>query len=174
VGRDVFYDDIEVVPIPYSCSNLVSNSDFETGDSRFWDISCRSCIDYDMFAQGADGSSYSLMTKKYSGHRIYQDLDTRCIIENQEFAITAKFRLLNATDLSGMTCAPSSKNRNDPTHCPTVAIYGEKCVGNNIRFYFFNEKDQLDWDPNSFNEYEKVFPVTGDLASCDVSLIFLK
>ena len=150
------------------------NSDFEEGDSSFWQASRKGSINIDISTLGAGASSYSLMTNKYTSNRVYQDLDTRCIIEDQEFLISAKFRLLNATDLvSGVKCSPSVKNKHDKNHCPTVAIYGSKCAVNDIRFYFFNEIDHIQWDPNGFNDFEKVFPITADLASCEVSYRFL-
>ena len=169
-NMNVFYDDISIVPIPQSCDDLVLNGDFEDGDSRFWLPSDRRRIDIDISSSGADGSQYSLMVSKYTSNRIRQSLDTRCLVEGQEFLISAKFKYLNATDLtSGLDCYPSVLNRGDRMHCPSVVVRGTDCVGDNLEYIFWNEIDQFTWDPNSFNNFEKVFPIGSDMASCEVS-----
>ena len=170
-NMNVFYDDISIVPIPKSCESLVLNGGFEGGDSRFWLPSDRRYIDTDIASFGANGSKYSLMVQKYTSNRIIQNLDTRCLVEGQEFVISAKFKLINATDLtSGVECTPSLVNVYDPKHCPTITIRGTECGGTNQEYVFWNDIDQFQWDPNDFNDYEKVFPVGADLALCEVSI----
>lgn len=166
----LFYDDISITPIPKACANLVTNGDFEVGDSRFWRPSDRRYIDVDISSLGAGESEHSLMIQKYTSHRIYQNLDTRCLVEGQEFQINAKFRLLNATDLaSGVECLPTMLNVGDSRHCPTVTVRGSACNGNNFDYVFWNEIAQFQWNPNDFNDYEKAFTITPELASCEVS-----
>ena len=169
-NMNVFYDDISIVPIPQSCENLLLNSDFEVGDSRFWLPSDRRYIDIDISSSGADGSQYSLMISKYTtSHKITQSLDTRCLVEGQEFLISAKFKYLNETDLaSGLDCYPSVLDVTNKMHCPAVTIRGTDCVGENLQYVLWNEIDQFTWDPNSFNSFEKVFPIGPDIASCEV------
>ena len=173
-SMNVYYYDVKTIPIPQSCSSLLMNSDFETGDSSFLEVSDRRSLHIDISTPGAGGSSYSLMAKIYtSRHSFYLKLDTRCIIENQEFFITAKFRLHNETNpVFGVECEPSIKNKNDANSCPSVAVYGSNCDGDNQRFYFFNEINQIQWNPTSFNDFKKAFPITANLASCKVSKIF--
>ena len=173
-NMNVFYDDISIVPIPQSCDNLVLNSDFEVGDSRFWLPSDRRQIHIDISPFGANGSEYSLMVKKYTtSDRIRQSIDTRCLVEGQEYLISAKFRYLNATDLtSGIDCYPSVLNLHDKMHCPTVKVRGTDCAGGDIQYVFWNEIDQFTWDPDTFNNFEKVFPIGSDIASCEVSHLF--
>ena len=77
----VFYDNISIVPIPKTCQNLILNSDFETGDSRFWLPSDRRYIHAEISNVGADGSQYSLMIDRYTSNRMRQTVDTRCMIE---------------------------------------------------------------------------------------------
>ena len=173
-AMNVFYDDFNIVPIPRSCQNLVLNGDFEAGNTRLWKTSSMSHIDVGVFALGANGSQYSVMTQpmqlSYNGHRIGQDLDTRCLEEGQEFLISAKFRLLDSTDLaSGVDCVPSDRNVASSNHCPTVTIRGSGCTGGNAEFLYWNDIPLFQWDPDGFNNYEKVFTVSSFLASCDVS-----
>ena len=170
-NMDVFYDDISIVPIPQTCDDLVLNGDFEGGDSRFWLPSDRRYIDVDISSSGADGSQYSLMTSKYTSNRMRQSLDTRCLVEGQKFLISAKFKYLDATDLtSGLDCDPTTLSYRDSNHCPSVIVRTSDCVGTSQEIVLWNDVDQFStWDPNSFNDFEQVLTITSDIASCDVS-----
>lgn len=170
-AMNVFYDEISIVPMPRSCENLVLNGNFEEGgDSRFWKTSWPG-VGLGISAHGANGSSYSMMVQKYTGHGVLQELDTRCIAEGQEFLISAKFKLLNTTDMvSGVECKPTILNQWDPTHCPFVTVRGYGCIGNDIEYNFWNNINQFEWNPNEFNAFEKVFPIGAEIASCEVSI----
>ena len=172
-NMNVYYDDISIVPMSKTCDDLILNSDFEIGDSRFWFPSYAKFLAADISSIGADGSQYSLMmipkSESHTGDNMKQKLDTRCLLEGQEYLISAKFRFLNATDLtSGVDCIPSDLNVNSPTHCPTVTIRGDGCIGNNVEYIFWNDIDQFQWDPNGFNKFEKAFTINTDIASCKV------
>ncbi len=173
VSMNVYYDDFSIEPIPKSCNSLVVNGDFEDGNSNFWRPTWRPGIDYDIFDQGADGSQYSLIVEQYTGHTVRQYLDTRCLIEGQEFLISAKHRLLNATDHNvGVECEPSRQSIWDSQHCPTTFVRGRGCDGtDSLELYFWNEIDQFQWNPDDFNNYESVLTIGPELASCDVSSI---
>lgn len=171
---DTYYDDVSLVPIAKSCENLVLNGDFEIGDSRFWRPSDRRYVYVDISNLGGGNSQYSMSIQRYTGHRFYQTLDTRCLVEGQEFVISAQFRYLNATNLgSGVTCESSIKNQGDKKACPTVSIRGTQCVDDDIEYTFWNEIDQEQfvWDSTGFNDFEKVFTVDANIAQCNVSQV---
>ena len=176
-NMNIFYDDISITPIQKVCNTLVLNGDFETGDSRFWRLSeRRRYIDVHMSSLGANKSQYSLMVNKYTGRSIRQTIDTRCLVEGQQFLISAKFRLLNSTDFTlGVECLPTVLDVKYSTHCPTVTIRGTECMGDDdVEYVFWNEVNQFQWNPNEFNNFEKVFTAGEEIASCDVSaLIFI-
>ncbi len=173
VDMNVYYDDFSIEPIPKSCNDLVLNGDFEGGDSSLWRPSDRRYITYDMFEQyGADGSQFSLIIKSWTSNSVRQILDTRCLIEGQEYLISAKLKLLNATDLNqGLECEPSILSVSDKRHCPTTVIRGYGCNGTNLEYRFWNEIDQFQWNPDDFNPYESVLTVGPELALCNVSFI---
>ncbi len=174
VNMNVFYDDFSIEPIGKSCHSLVLNGDFEDGDSRFWRPSDRRYINYDMFDQyGADGSLFALIIQQYTtSNSVRQFLDTRCLIEGQEYLISAKHKLLNATDLNqGLECEPSILDVNNKRHCPTAFIRGTGCNGTTLTYRFWNEIDQFQWNPDDFNPYESVLIVGPELASCNVSFV---
>ena len=107
-NMNIFYDDISITPIQKFCQSLVLNGDFEIGDSRFWRPSDRRYIDFHMSSSGSNGSQHSLMVNKYTRQSVRQTIDTRCLLEGQQFLISAKFRLLNSTDLTlGVECLPT-------------------------------------------------------------------
>ena len=171
---NVFYDDFSIVEIPETCTNIILNGDFETGDLRFWRPSYTPVIDFDVSSYGAGGSNYSMMIQKYTDHGITQHLDSRCFSEGQDYLIRAKFKLLNTTDLvSGVSCDPTSRNLGDANHCPSVCIRGHGCVGNYVReAFYFNDIEGFTWNSNEFNSYESVFTFDADLAACEVSVQF--
>ena len=172
---NVIYDDISFAPIPKHCQQQVLNSDFEVGDSRFWYPTAKKFIDFDIVSSGISESQYSMMIQprlgEVEGVGLRQNIDSRCILEGQEYLISANFRLLDATDLAlGAPCDPAMKTVNSPTHCPTITIHGENCAGDNVELLFFNEMDFFIWDKEKFNKYEVVFPVSAEIASCEVSI----
>ena len=113
------------------------------------------------------------MMNKYTENSVRQTIDTRCLVEGQQFLISAKFRLLNATDLTlGVECTPTVLNTRYSTHCPTITIRGRGCTGSEIKYLFWNEIDQFEWNPNEFNDFEKMFTVGAEIASCEVSGLF--
>ena len=170
VSMDVYYDDISFVPVERSCQNLILNGDFEIGDSRFWRPSDRRYINIDISDIGANSSQYSMVVQRYTSNRVYQPLDTRCLVEGQEFVVSAQFRYLNATDLSeGLSCEPSQKNQGRTDACPTVIIRGSQCEANDLEYTFWNEIDQFVWDSDGFNEFEKIFTIDSNIAKCNVS-----
>ena len=171
---NVLYDDFSIVEIPESCENIVVNGDFEIGDSRFWRPSSRAEISVDISNYGAGGSNYSMMIQKYTSNGVTQPLDTRCLFEGQDYLISAKFKLLNTTDLvSGVSCDPTNKNLGNSNHCPSIVIRGEGCVGTSVReTFYFNDIEGFVWQKNEFNSFQSVFTFDADLAACKVSVQF--
>merc|ERR1711862_928433 len=137
------------------------------GDSRFWLPSDRRIFDIDISNDGANGSKYSLMVQSFTANNcLRQTLDTRCILEGQEFTISAKFKYVNRADLvSGMECSPTVLNLKDNRHCPTVRIVGDNCASP-VAYTFWNGINHFNWDKNNFNQYERTFTVGSELASC--------
>ncbi len=176
-SMNVFYKNISITPIPRTCGSQILNGNFEVGDSRFWKPSSVNLIGMSIFNAGAGGSEYSVMTWPLyggaNGHSISQDLDARCLEEGFEFLIGAKFQLLNATDMiSGVECDPSLLTVSRPDHCPTVTIRGTECDGGDYERLYWNNIDfSFEWDPNGFNDFQRVFSVNAQLASCKVSFI---
>ena len=173
---DVFYKNISITPMPQTCQSPILNGGFEFGDTRYWKYSTKIFMHVEILNVGASGSHYSLMTQSTngggsSGHRVSHDLDTRCLDEGQEFLIRAQFQLLNATDLTlGVVCDPTILTVSRPTHCPTVTIRGTGCDGGDYERLFWNDIDySFTWDPNGFNDFKRVFTISTQLASCDVS-----
>ena len=171
---NVYYDDISIEPIPKECTNLILNGNFEVGDTRFWRVSNRNYIDVEISDVGADGSNYSSMMRpmihSYTGNSLRQQLDPRCLIEGQEYLITAKFKLLNTTNLSsGVECLPNELNVGRSSHCPTITIKGTGCIGSDLEYVFWNEIDDFRWEPDAFNNYEKLFAVGAEISLCEVS-----
>lgn len=172
---NVFYKNISITPIPTTCQNQVLNGGFEVGDTRLWRYNSR-FIDVDIVDFGAEGSQYSAMIQaRNSAYRgMSQDLDVRCLVVGQELLISAKFQLLNATDMAtGIECDPSLLTVSRPTHCPTVTIRGTDCEEGDFELLFFNDIDHFQWDANNFNDFQKAFSITTQIASCDVSFLVL-
>ena len=180
IGMNVFYDDISFAFIPKDCQEQVLNSDFEVGDSRFWQPTNKRSTGFDIVSSGANKAGYSMMIRplleQNTGYEngLRQNIDSRCILEGQEYLISAKFRLLDATDLaSGVECKPTDLNPAWASHCPTITIRGRSCAGNTkVEYLFWNEIEFFQWDKDNFNSYEKTFTVNAEIASCEVSIVF--
>ena len=175
-NMNVFYDDISIKPITDSCQQQVMNSNFEDGDSRFWQPTNKNYIDFDISSSGASGSQYSMMIwtlhSQYTGNSLRQILYSPCILEGQEYLISAKFRLLDAADLaSGVICTPSDRNVGSSAHCPTITIRGTNCAGNDVEYLFWNEIEFFQWNKDGFNNYNNVFTVDAAIASCEVGTL---
>ena len=173
---NTFYKNISITPIPTQCHNQVLNGDFEVGDTRFWRYSSH-YVDMNVLDVGVDGSLYSVMIQATNNGAFYgisQDLDMRCLEAGREFLISAKFQLLNSTDMvSGVACDPAQLTVSRPTHCPTVTVRGSDCEEGDFEFLLWNDIDHFEWDANKFNDFEQVFSVNNQLASCSVSVPLL-
>lgn len=176
-SMNVYFDDASIIHIPRKCDNLVLNSDFEEGDSRFWLPTTRHNIGVSMSAIESGSSKFAVAISQlkhfYTEHALRQQLDTRCIVEGQEYQINAKFKLVNPSDLTtGLGCDPTSRSVTDENHCPIVTIKGEQCDGNSLEYKFWNDIDFFQWDPDGFNNFQKDFTVNAELASCKVCLSY--
>lgn len=73
---------------------------------------------------------------------------------------------------SGVGCDPSLLTVSRPDHCPTVTVQGTECDGGDYERLFWNDIDFLfERDPNGFNDFQCVFSVNAQLASCKVSFL---
>merc|ERR1711982_71444 len=110
------------------------------------------------------------MMKKYTSNRVRQTLDTRCITEGQEFAITAKFKYVDISDLvTGKECSPTTLNLYDKNHCPTVRIVGSNCNSEtgSVGYTLWNDIENFEWNKDDFNDYENSVTIDSELASCE-------
>lgn len=100
IDSSIILNDVSIEPLPKDCQQVVVNPSFDDGSAAFWKpydwprpvISITKSVDDD----------FSLLFRRESGHGTYisQTLDTRCIVEGQDFILSAKFRFFNETNLS--------------------------------------------------------------------------
>ena len=164
----VIYDDISMEPLPRNCDDMVLNNSFEVGDTSYWTISDRRII-HNVVDEGVNnGGEYALRYERGDSDRwdyIYQDLDTRCFEEGQQFEIKALFQILDSSG-TPTTCTKANKSTSDPTHCPLMYIYGTNCADGSVDVELWNN-DETDWDVTIYNEFTFTFPVTDNLATCE-------
>jgi len=167
----VIYDDVSMTRIPRNCEQMVVNPSFEGGTTSFW-MPTSLLSDYTVTAIGEGSSEYSVFFQHSTddvGSYLYQELDTRCFVEGQQFDISVNFKLLNGTDLTKTeTCsnAPEHNSNGDPEQCPSVYLYGYNCADGNVQATLWNE-NQASWSSSSFNEFQNDFKITANLATCD-------
>jgi len=164
----VIYDEISMEPLPRNCDDMVLNNSFEFGDTSFWKPSDQEIM-YDVVDEGGSGNNeYALRYQRGDSNRwqhIYQDLDTRCFEEGQQFEIKAFFKLLDSAG-DPFTCTPGDRNSVSDLHCPIMYMYAWNCDGNNMDVELWNEDTSTSWNADVFNEFTYTFPVESNLATC--------
>ena len=96
----------------------------------------------------------------------FHAVDRTCFAAGEEYVITAKFKMLNSTG-HGVACNTNDQTRTND-NCPNVAIFGDYCEGNDVWWRFWNNLPDVEWDPDSFNDFQSTtFTVSEELATCD-------
>lgn len=99
----IVLNDVSVEPLPKICDQIIVNPSFDDGSAFAWNRNVGS-LDVSVVEAGENGN-YALKFAHNQGHKIlFQDLDTRCFVDGQEFLFTAKFQLLNASDEQPVDC----------------------------------------------------------------------
>ena len=167
VTDTVIYDNISMIALAKTCDQVIVNPSFEDGTSSFWKPNYYYHVDYSIIRPGSSDSKFAILFQhSYSRATLGQSLDTRCIVEEKTFVLSAKIKLLNATDLSKpLACDPGERNIHAPNHCPTMRIEFHNCNDGNADVTLWNEK-QSPWVPDDFNHYQYDFTVTSRQESC--------
>jgi len=173
---DVIIDDVQAKYLPKQCVALVENPSFEDGPS-YWESNDKVKGKVSLYSPGASGESdfaFRSYDRDHAWRGIKQQLDPLCFVSGEEYSISAKFRMLNATDGEGVMC-DVNKQQTTTDNCPSVSIYGSDCAGENVNWLFYNALggDELVWDPDSYNDFSAAFTVNDDLATCDKVWVYI-
>lgn len=165
---DVIIDTVQIKQLPLQCSALVENSSFKNRSAEYWQATDRDRLKIKLYSPGADGQgdfALRAYNRDHPWRGIRQQLDKRCFVTGEEFIISAKFRLLNATTGTGLNCTTNDQ-WGSGKNCPSVMIYGEGCtVGtNNLQWRFWNTIPG--WKKDAYNEFRTAFIVNDQLSSC--------
>ena len=117
----LIYDSVSFTKIPYSCQSLVLNPSFDDGTTSFYYSDDRPYMNISIRSPGFGGSGYAALIYDRSNEyrSLIQDLDSRCFYPYAQYTITAKFKLLNNTDLStGVSCDTNAHGGS--TQCPSI------------------------------------------------------
>jgi len=92
----IVLNDVSFEPLPKTCDQSIVNPSFDDGSAFAWNYNTR-LLDISVVEAGED-DNYALRFQHDQWHYyLRQEIDTRCIVEGQEFLVSAKFQLLNAT-----------------------------------------------------------------------------
>ena len=172
ITNTIIYDDISMVPIPMTCEEMILNPSFQ-GTSSFWKAD-HYAVKYSIINDsGVGNSEYALLferteTEGYGTHHyLYQDLDVRCITQGEELEISAKFKILDDSDLTKvLTCDTSDTSPYTETHCPLMFLYGYNCGnGASVSQELFSESQDT-WSTTHFNQFRFDFVVDENFATC--------
>lgn len=103
-------------------------------DSSFWSYIDRGRSQVSL-VPGVNGDDLALKSfaRDHTWRGFRQQLDARCFVENEEYEITGKFRLLNGTTSEGVMCDTNVQtNDRYNTQCPSVVIYGWGCTDGDV------------------------------------------
>lgn len=135
---DVYTADVKAYVLEQNCQALVLNPDMEEKD-LYWTFTDRDRSKVKVIT-GAGGSGHALRVydRDHSWRGLFQVLDSRCFVAGEEYDISAKFRLTDAS-LAGVTCDPNFQyNHNEGAQCPSIVIYGKKCANGDVYQQFWN------------------------------------
>jgi hypothetical protein len=130
---NIIYDFVSFRKIPSSCHSLVMNPTFDDGTTSFYYAYDRASMKIRMESPGYGGSGYAALIydRLSSSQSLKQILDSRCFYTNAQYTISAKFKLLNNTNLSStINCDPNA--RIGATQCPSVRCKFVCCHSFNI------------------------------------------
>ena len=171
IDNTVTYDDITMTPIPKTCDQMILNPSFQDGTSSFWRYYNNRRIDYSIISDTPGGTDYALLFDYGEGYNwqfLYQDLDSRCVVEGEELEITAKIKILDSADLTNaLSCDPSDQDRNSETHCPTMFLGGYECDGANVESDVWNESQDT-WITTDYNKFQFDITIDAHLATCKI------
>ena len=165
---DVIIDNIQVKRLPLQCNTLVENPSFSNGSSAFWQATDRDRMKLNLYSPGADGPGDFALRAYNRDHQwrgIRQQLDKRCFVTGEEYTISAKFRLLNATSGAGLHCLTNDQWMSGK-NCPSVMIYGEGCAQPTPNIYWRFWNTEQGWQKDAYNNFSNRFIVNAALSSC--------
>ena len=168
-GNDVIWDNIRITPLALDCENLLLNPSFDDGTASFWQPQSAQRINSNIISPGAGGTGYPLLlwhTARAYGMKSL--LDPCCFAVGEDFVLSGKFKLLNATDLlEELSCNPNVTNINDATLCPSIRLKAINCDRNHEDLRFWNDVPFFEWDPSTFNLFQSQFYITPNLSTCE-------
>jgi hypothetical protein len=138
-GWNIYTADVQASVIEQNCHALILNPDMEERD-LFWTYTDRDRSKIKVITPGSGGTGHALRvySRDHAWRGFRQMLDARCFVSGAELTINAKFRLTDAS-LKGVSCDPNYQyNSNEGQQCPSVVIYGKKCVGGDLYWQFWN------------------------------------
>ncbi len=99
MDNSIVLDYVTIEPLSKTCDQLIYNPSFQDGSSSYWRVSNRAA-DISIQSPGAN-DQYSLLLQHHEvWHVLEQDLDTRCLVEGQDFELLAKMKLVDVNDHS--------------------------------------------------------------------------
>ncbi len=172
---DVIIDNMLVKRLPLQCDTLVENPSFTNGSAAFWQATDRDRMKMNLYSPGADGvGDFALRAynRDHSWRGFRQQLDKRCFVTGEEYTISAKFRLLNATSGDGLHCEPNHQWMSGK-NCPSVMIYGDGCAQPTPYLYWRLWNMEGGWQKDAYNNFSNRFFVNAALSSCVNVWVFI-
>ena len=161
----------------HECKQLIKNNGLDTGDFDYWQHAGGSMA---IAKQGyLSGTSIRTLTRTGSWHGVGQYLDTRCLVEGQQFEVTGRYKLLNEAD-KPIACDIDIKEYSNPNVCPRVSIRLRHMTGDYIgskvhNTYLYPIAEALapvkasDW-----NFIYGVLTVTAEMANASTAFIWVE
>jgi len=160
-----------------TCQQLIGNGGVETGTFESWQHGGGSMK---VINQGYL-SSKAMRTLERTGswHGIGQYLDTRCMIEGQQYEVTARYRLLNEGD-NFITCDVLMKEYSNPVVCPRISIRLRHLTGDSIGSKVINKylypiaEALAPVKANEWNFMYGVMTVTAEMANATTAFMWVE
>ena len=153
-------------------SDSVRNGNLESGSLQYWQ---HVWSGIELVTPGVDGSGYAAISPFRQHSNIGQHMDTRCLVEGDEYEFTARVRSVDSVDGgSPVTCDPNS---NAP---------GLRCSYANIFSEFINDAGEKDTEykgiattvastsTDNWKTIHGVFKMTEHMAKSDRAFVYVE
>jgi len=164
-------------PDESECMQLIKNGGGEDGTFDYWQHAGGDIQN----ANPGYLSSRALATVKRTGawHGLGQYIDTRCLVEGQQYEVTARFRLQGASG-AWLACDPLVTGYSSTNVCPRVSMRmrhmmsDEKDGAVNTTYVYPIAETLAPVDANSWNFIYGVLTVTADMANATSVFLWIE
>jgi len=174
-GVNIIIDDVKMVPTVQTCQSPIYNTDFETGDARFWGKVGTTTTD--MFVPGypnlpgasTEGFALRTFSRKEFWASMSQPLNTDCLEEGTAYSVSSNILLLDANGNIANCDTSLEYGAITVNVCPKMAL---KITTGNVEVDVDIADVTGPWNQGNWNSMNGIFTVTQEMLVADSVRLF--